>query len=343
MSNDNVNLPSDEIEEGQTAHNPDSAEADSVQSVAKTDDAVKKAPKRKGDKDVKDEPSGAPKTKAGMINAMFSKMNGMKTSELSKMHASYHEDADSEGDELEETSYDFTDDLNALVESEATLSDEFKQKTAVIFEAAINSKISEKVEELEDEYQSRLEEELETTRSDMVEKVDSYLNYVVEQWMEENKVAIESGLRTEIAEGFMDSLKDLFIESYIDVPETKVDLVDELAESVEDLEQRLNEQTGSVLELSEKLEEYQREAVIRESSRDLADTQVEKLRSLVSSLDFESEEVFSEKVKTVRESYFTKESNKEVSEIVEDFEDANVQEISSSMDAYIQAIKKSKF
>jgi len=135
----------------------------------------------------------------------------------------------------------------------------------------------------------------------------------------------------------------LFIESYIDVPETKVDLVDELAESVEDLEQRLNEQTGSVLELSEKLEEYQREAVIRESSRDLADTQVEKLRSLVSSLDFESEEVFSEKVKTVRESYFTKESNNEVSEIVEDFEDANVQEISSSMDAYIQAIKKSKF
>jgi len=135
----------------------------------------------------------------------------------------------------------------------------------------------------------------------------------------------------------------LFIESYIDVPETKVDLVDELAESVEDLEQRLNEQTGSVLELSEKLEEYQREAVIRESSRDLADTQVEKLRSLVSSLDFESEEVFSEKVKTVRESYFTKESNNEVSEIVEDFEDANVQEVSSSMDAYIQAIKKSKF
>lgn len=339
MSDDNVNLPSDEIEEG--AHNPQSAEADSVKSVDKTDDSIKKAPKRKGDKDVKDEPSGSPKTKAGMINAMFNKMNGMKTVELSKMYSSYHEDVEQEdSEELEETSYDFSDDLNALVESEATLSDEFKAKTAVIFETAINSKIAEKVEQLENEYQEKLEEELTSTRDDLTEKVDSYLNYVVDQWMDENKVAVESGLRTEIAEDFMNSLKNLFVESYIDVPETKVDLVDELAESVEDLEKRLNEQTGSVLEMTEKLEDYQREAVIRESSRDLADTQVEKLRSLVASLDFESEEIFAEKVKTVKESYFTKES-KETTEIVEDYEEANVQEISSSMDAYLQAIKKS--
>lgn len=120
-----------------------------------------------------------------------------------------------------------------------------KRKLLVIFETAIKSKISEEVIRLEDEYQSRLEEELEATRSDLVEKVDSYLNYVVEQWMEENKVAVETGLRTEIAEGFMNSLKDLFVESYINVPESKVDLVDELAESVQELEAKLNEQTGA--------------------------------------------------------------------------------------------------
>ena len=121
----------------------------------------------------------------------------------------------------------------------ATLSDEVQSENCCNFRNCYQIKISEEVIRLEDEYQSRLEEELEATRSDLVEKVDSYLNYVVEQWMEENKVAVETGLRTEIAEGFMNSLKDLFVESYINVPESKVDLVDELAESVQELEAKL--------------------------------------------------------------------------------------------------------
>jgi len=346
MSEDmNVELPDEDIELEEGAHDPKNAEAQSVASVAKTDDSIKKAPARKGDKpNAKDEPS-KPKTKAGMINAMYSKMSKAKKEELSALYDKMIEegfDEEVEEVELPDISYDFSDDLDALVESEATLSDEFKAKTAVIFETAINSKIAEEVSRLEDEYQEKLESEVEATRDDLVEKVDNYLNYVVEQWMEENKLAVETGLRTEIAEGFMNSLKDLFVESYIDVPESKVDLVDELAEHVEELEQKLNEQTGSVIEMTEKLEEFQREAIIRESSRDLADTQVEKLRSLVSSLDFEDEESFSDKVTTVKESYFKKEVSSEVEEIVEDFDADQTTEVSSVMDQYLKAIKKVK-
>jgi outer membrane murein-binding lipoprotein Lpp len=231
------------------------------------------------------------------------------------------------------------DELNALVESEATLSDEFKAKTAVIFETAIRSKLSEEVERLEDEYQSRLEEELDATRSDLVEKVDSYLNYVVENWMQENKLAVEAGLRTEIAEGFMDKLKDLFVESYIEVPESKIDLVDELAEQVEELEVKSNEQTATIIEMSEQIEQHQREAIIREHARDLAETEVEKLNSLVESLDFEDQEAFAEKVKTVKESYFKKEVKND-EELNEDWDADQTQQVSSVMDMYLSAIKK---
>lgn len=284
----------------------------------------------------------APKTKAGMINAMFSKMSGMSKAEMQNMYNSYmkNESVDmEETDAIVETQIDTDSELNALVESEATLSDEFKAKTAVLFETAVKSKISEEVERLERQYEEELSSEVEQTKSDLVEKVDNYLNYVVETWMEENKVAIESGLRTEIAENFMTSLKDLFTESYIDVPESKVDLVDELADQVEELETKLNETTQKVIDTSGELEEYKRESIIRENSRDLAETQVEKLKTLVADIDFDSEEKFAEKVATVKESYFTKEVTSDEEILEEDTAD-NTIETSSSMDAYVQAIRK---
>lgn len=342
----NVELPAEEnnqIEEASAQKMPVGTEADSIASVDKTDDAVKKAPSRKGDQ-TKQDPM--PKTKAGMINAMYATMSGMKKDQLTAAYKKMREDLDmedfeeSDAVELPETSYDFSDDLNALVESEQTLSDEFKAKTAVIFETAIRSKLTEEVERLEDEYQSRLEEELNTTRSDLVEKIDSYLNYVVENWMEENKLAVENGLRTEIAEGFMNNLRELFVESYIDVPESKVDLVDELAEQVEDLEEKLNSQTANMLEMNESLEDFQRHTIIREASRDLAETQVEKLASLVESLDFEDEESFAQKVRTVKESYFKK-NVKETEEITEDWStDDQPVEVNAVMSQYLNAIKK---
>ena len=150
-------------------------------------------------------------------------------------------------------------------------------------------------------------EEVESIKTDLVGKVDSYLNYVVESWMEENKLAIQNGLRTEIAENFMNGMRDLFVESYVEVPESKVDLVDELAEQVNELEEKLNSTTGDAISLAEELETYKRETIIAEASRDLADTQVRELRELVETVDFENEESFAKKINTVKESYFSKE------------------------------------
>lgn len=247
-----------------------------------------------------------------------------------------------------EESFDLEDDeeldtaaeLSAIVEGEATLSEEFKQKTSVIFEAAVKSKVSAEVARLEEQYTEELAEEVETIKTDLVGKVDSYLNYVVESWMEENRLAIENGLRTEIAETFMTGMKNLFVESYIEVPETKLDLVDDLATQVEELEERLNSTTGDAISLAEELETYKRNAIIAEASRDLADTQAEKLSALLENVDFEDEDSFVTKVNTVKESYFSKEIPEQIEESVSEEADDEV-EVSSIMENYITALRKS--
>jgi hypothetical protein len=235
---------------------------------------------------------------------------------------------------------DFSEDLNALVESEATLSEEFKAKTAVIFEAAIKSKLAEETTRLEAQYREELEEELSETKSELVEKVDSYLNYVVENWMTDNQLAVQNGLRTEIAEKFMNSLKDLFTESYIEVPESKVDLVDELAEEVEELEAALNDTTAKHIEVSEELEFMKRTAVLYEASRDLADTQAEKLVKLCEDVDFDDDESFLVKVNTIKESYFTKTIVESSIDEESDTSD-EVAAPSNTMAQYITAIRQS--
>ena len=305
-----------------------------------------------------------PKTKAGMINAMYGKMNAMKKSDLM---ASYHKmmnamahpnDDDDDDDDMDEMAHgkkklmamahgkkkkmesvevDFSTDLGALVESEATLSEGFKDKAAVIFEAAIKSKLSEEVDRIESELQEEFDEELKTTREEMVEQIDGYLNYVVEKFMEENKLAIENGLRAEIAEDFMKGLQNLFTESYIEVPEGKTDMVDELSSQVSDLEARLNETTETSIKQSQELEELKRDAIIREHSRDLAETQVEKLKSLAEDIDFEDAETFSKKVATIKESYFTKKKVTVAEEQIDDV--AEETEVSDVMARYVSAIR----
>ena len=238
---------------------------------------------------------------------------------------------------------DFSNDLDALIANEATLSEEFKEKASTIFEAAIKSKLSDEIDRLEEKYNEELEEEINSTKEGLVEKVDSYLNYVVENWMEENKLAVQTGLRTEIAETFMNKMKDLFTESYIEVPEGKVDLVDELADTVDELETKLNETTKQAIEMTEELENYKRDAIIREAARGLADTEVEKLKSLVDDVDFENEETFAKKVQTVKESYFKKSTAKTVNESADfDTSDDNEDtvEVAGSMAQYLSAIKQ---
>ena len=333
-----------EIEEAQ-AHDPKNAEAQSVASVKGAEGKGKTA-KEPGGKGTPQEPmQKLPGTKAGMINAMYMKASKMKKEELAGMYRkimgeTVAEEVEADDQPIVEYQADFSQDLDALIESEATLSDEFKAKTAVIFEAAIKSKLSEEIDRLEENYKTELEEEVSATKADMVEKVDSYLNYVVENWMEENKLAVETGLRTEIAEKFMNSLKDLFTESYIEVPESKVDLVDELAAEVEELEEALNNSMAKAIETAEELEDMKRNEVIREASKDLAETQVEKLAKLVGDITFEDEDTFAEKVKTVKESYFKKESVESVIEDAVEDDDGNIVEATGTMEQYLTAIRK---
>ena len=339
---DEVENEDEVVEEG--THDPKNAEAQSVASVDKAGEATGTAKKRKGDNTKKDP---MPKSKAGMINAAYNHLSKMKKEDLSiALSKLMSEDYDIEEGETTETTEieyqtDFSPDLNALISDEATLSEEFKGKAEVIFEAAIKSKLSEEIDRLEAKYEEELSEEVESAKSDMVEKVDSYLNYVVEQWMEDNQVAIQSGLRAEIAEDFMTGLKGLFEENYIEVPESKVDLVDDLADTVEELEDRLNDTTAQAISMAEELEHYKRDAIIRESARGLAETQVEKLKSLVEDIDFEDEETFAAKVETVKESYFNKEVKESAEAEFQDEQDGDSPvQASGSMASYLSALEK---
>ena len=342
VEDQDVELQEDDEEILEMKYDPKNAEAQSVASIDKAGDATGTASKRKGDSTKKDP---MPKTKAGMIASLVGKMQGMKKEALMAMYNSTDPEAfDGEAIAEEEVKdqvqieVDFKDDLKALVNEEATLSEEFKQKAETIFEAAINAKINAEIDRLEEKYNEELSEEIESTKKDLVEKVDSYLNYVVEGWMEDNKLAIQNGLRTEIAEDFMNKLKDLFVESHIQVPEDKVDLVDELAENVEELEAQLNESTERSIRMAEELETYKRESIIREATKDLAETQVEKLKSLAENVDFDDEETFAKKVAQLKESYFSK-AAKTQEEIVED-DDSPLVESTGSMESYLKAIKK---
>ena len=323
------------------AHDPKNAEDASVASVKGAAGKTAKAPEP-APKQGTHEPM--PKTKAGMLQAMYTKMSKMNKASLQAAYGKMHEDAEVEEKammENPEVAYDYEGELNALVESEATLSEEFKEKTAIIFESAMKTKLAEEIEKLEENYANELAEEIATTKSDLVEKVDSYLNYVVEQWMEDNKLAVQTGLRTEIAETFMNKLKDVFTESYIEVPESKIDLVDELSEQVEELEEALNARTEEALEQAKAIEDFQRAAIVAEAAKDLPDTQAEKLAGLVESIDFEDEETFAKKVATVKEAHFAAPAvESTIAEETDVDAEADTQEVSDTMATYLSAIRK---
>lgn len=283
-----------------------------------------------------------PSTKAGMIKAIYEKMSEMSKDDLTTAYNKViSEDAEESEEVVEsaeiEVNADFSEDLNALVDGEEALAEGFKDKAAVIFEAALKSKVTAEVERLEESYAEKLAEETEAVRGEIVEKVDGYLNYVVEQWMETNEVAITNGLRTEIAENFIDSLQSLFVENYIEVPESKVDMVDELAGKVEELEEQLNKTVGDNIDLAEKVADYRREEILREATVGMAETEVEKLRTLAEGVEYESQESFEAKVATIKESYFKATGT----DIQEEVEESSEQKTSSpAMQAYLNALSK---
>ena len=348
IENQDVDLQENDEEISEMKHDPKSAEAQSIAATDKAADATGTAGARSmagGSAKDNTKKDPMPKTKAGMIAAIVGKMQGMNKQAITAMYngESFAPEGEAIAEEEEkqeaQVEVDFKDDLKALVAEEATLSDEFKQKAETIFEAAINTKVNAEIDRLEEKYNEELAEEIESTKADLVEKVDNYLNYVVEGWMEENKLAIQNGLRTEIAEDFMGKLKNLFEESYIEVPEGKIDIVDELADQVEELEATVNESTQKAIDMAVELEDYKRDAIIREATKDLAETQVEKLKKLAENVDFEDEDTFTKKVAQLKESYFAKTVNSQESEIEED---SPVVETSDSMASYLNAIKKTQ-
>ena len=306
-----------------------------------------------------------PKTKAGVINAaldllkkakkdeaqqLFQKMVKMSESEdeggmvakgskITKKMADPKTKPSDASAKMEDA--DWNEDLDNIVAEEATLSDGFRDKAGAIFEAAYKSKVSAEIDRLETEYAQNLESEVSDIQEGLVEKVDSYLNYVVEGWMKENELAVQQGLRTEIAEQFMESLQTVFKEHYIEVPEGKADLIDDLADQVTELEEQLNKTTEDNIQLHEKAQSFERADIVRKQSSGLAVTEAEKLASLVEDIEFDDAETFEMKVKTVKESYFEK-------EIVESVDEADALvgeeespvETSSAMNAYTQAISK---
>ena len=244
----------------------------------------------------------------------------------------------------EEVEIDLTDDVKALVSADADLSEEFKDKAATIFETAVKTRIKEQSAILEAQFEEKLASETETVKEAMVEKVDSYLNYVVEEWMKENELAVERGIRTEIAEDFITGLKGLFKEHYIDVPEEKYNVLDDLTGQVKDLESKLNEQIEKNVNLSKDVSESKRESLVVSVSEDLADTEKEKFASMAENVEYDSAEKFQEKLETIKESYFPKTkieeatSNDEVDSVAANLPvDAGT---SDAMAAYTAAISK---
>jgi len=302
----------------------------------------------------KDEDVHMPKTKQEAINAMMDVMKKMPAGEAKKMYASYmasqkeptDEEVELEGlakakEAIEKrlASISVKEDVDALVEGE-DLSEEFKQKASTIFEAAVKSKIRPEVERIELEKTQEIAEEHEAFKTELAEKVDGYLDYVVSEWMKENELAIERGLKGEIAEDFITGLKALFEEHYIDVPDEKYDILESQAQKIEELEGKLNETIGKLTEKKQSEDALVRESVIKEVSSDLAETQSEKFASLVEDVEFTDKDSFVEKLNTLKENYFpkstpsqslTEESGVETQEI----------DISDAMAAYTSAIKRS--
>jgi len=280
--------------------------------------------------------AAAPTTKPSDAS---SKMEEIETEEeiiAEKMH---------DDEKKEEMKKKMKEDVEALFSDDSTISEEFKSKVSTIFEARVADRVSQIEEETEAKYAGMLEEAVESIRADLTEKVDDYLSYVVEQWMKDNEIAIESGLRSELTEDFIAGMRNLFAEHYIDVPAEKVDLVDELAGKVEELESKLNEEIERAVDLKKSLVESRKVEMTREVCEGLTDTQVEKIKSLAESVEFSTEDEYKQKLETIRENYFPSNAKKATeAQLHEEFEEEEAKKVINDpfVAAVSQAISKTK-
>ena len=238
---------------------------------------------------------------------------------------------------------DVKEHVDALVAGDDSLSEEFKQKAATVFEAAIKSKVKEIAEDIQADYDKKLTEETSKSKDELVEKVDSYLAYVVEEWMKENELALERGIKGEIAEDFISGLKKLFEDHYIDVPDEKYNVLEDQSSKIDELNKKLNESIEKNVELSKENGEHKRQNIIDEASKELADTQKEKFNKLAEEVEYSNEEDFKTKVATIKESYFgKKESTSEIDDVAAESNAEQPQDLTNAMAAYSAAISKTK-
>ena len=249
-------------------------------------------------------------------------------------------DDGSEGDTVE-SKKKFKEDVEALIKDEDTLSEGFKAKAETIFEAALQSKIISETAKLEERYASDLAGEVEAIKEDLVDKVDGYLTYVVENWMKDNEVAIEHSLKSEITESFIDSLGQLFSEHHINVPSDKGDILDALSEEAKDAKAQLNDATANAMELAEQVKTYQRKEIVAEACEGLAATEAAKVKELAEAVEADDNESFASKVATIKESYLKKDTAVEATPEVDAItEDTQEQDVSDNMKRYLSAMKR---
>ena len=294
----------------------------------------------------------------GLKKYLDKKKEKSETSDKEKTEEGYkmkketsHEDekkmkSEKSEDDQKAKDVDVKEHIDALTSGESDLSEEFKQKAATIFEAAITSKVKAISEEMQADYNKKFDEEVSKAKTDLVEKVDAYMNYVVNEWMKENELAIEKGIKGEIAEDFINGLKKLFEDHYIDVPDEKYDVLEDQASKIEELEKKLNEQISKNVEMNKENSSLKRTDIIAEVASDLADTSKEKFAKLTEEVEYSNADDFKKKCETIKESYFgnKKEANSdsEVDNAVADNQGVNTEDLSNAMAAYTTAISKTK-
>ena len=292
-----------------------------------------------------------PKTKADIINAMYGQLKAMKKDQLTASYKAIQDSCGGMHEELETESY--AEDLKVLADSEQELTEGFKAKVATLFEGAIANRVVEIKESLEAQYENDLQEEVGYIRESLVTKIDDYLSYVVETWIEENQEFVDNKLRTDITENFMKALQGVFTEHYIEVPDSKVDLVDQLSEEVTSVKESLVDVEEKNVALAEELESLHREKILSEATADLASTQVAKLASLIEEVDFVDADTFASKVAVIKEGFFSDSDSKEEEVITESTDSTNVKTIvegeidpnsklSGDMQRYISTLSRFK-
>jgi len=299
-------------------------------------------------------------SKMSLIKSIYDKLDEMSKDEVAEILGALNEVEDTEFDEegneivsenkketkevVAKEEFDLESDVQALIEGEE-LSDEFKEKAATIFEAAVfarvNDEISTRIDKLDEQYKTELQEAIENNRTVMIEKVDDFMNYVVKEWMQENELAVDKGIRSEIVEDFMVGLKNLFVEHYVDIPDEKVDLVDDLFAKVEDLEGSLNSEIQKNIDSSKELQEYKKMDALYTVSEGMTEVDQEKMVKLAEGIEYEDEESYTEKLQIIKDKYFRTENAEDKQVLTEGStdtqDDMEPNDENSSDDAMAQA------